>query len=310
MDCLSPVQEREVSFLKSFRRPCILARGAYATQNCDRMKRSTTYPRSNEPAYIHASMSKNGLSMTRGFVQAANVADAINKALGRPAGQPSEESKEIHAFLEWAVRDVLVVHKGKLGHFNFTSAVSTGRTLFVGEGNLSFALALTKLVPNSALHVVATTFESLRQGTPATQQNATRLAAAGAKVLHGIDATRLDTHFGAMKFHNIVFNFPNVASRVPIYGHNPNHHLVRRFLRSASKQLVPGGRAVITTVDSPFYSGAFGLPEAAKFAGFKMPEVYNFKPSHFSGYAHANTLGGNSVLEKYRSFRTWVFQLP
>lgn len=100
------------------------------------------------------------------------------------------------------------------------------------------------------------------------------------------------------------------VSVCPVYGHNPNHNLIRRFLRSAARQLARNGRVIITVVDTPFYSGAFGLMAAAKFAGYKEPDVYEFKPNHFSGYAHANTLGGQSALAKYRNFRSWVFQLP
>lgn len=58
-----------------------------------------------------------------------------------------------------------------------------------------------------------------------------------------------------------------------------------------------------------FYAGAFGLPAAARFAGFGEPEIHEFKPSRFPGYLHANTLGGQSALTKYRAFSTWVFRL-
>lgn len=52
------------------------------------------------------------------------------------------------------------------------------------------------------------------------------------------------------------------------------------------------------------------LPAAARFAGLGEPEIHEYKPSRFPGYVHANTLGGQSALTKYRSFRTWVFRLP
>lgn len=66
----------------------------------------------------------------------------------------------------------------------------------------------------------------------------------------------------------------------------------------------------MTVVDSSFYAGVFGLPAAARFAGFGEPEIHEFKPSRFPGYMHANTLGGQSALAKYRFFSTWVFRLP
>lgn len=250
--------------------------------------------------------------MAHRFAEAATVVDAIDKMLGRPTprNEVSAEVKAVQEFLEWAVGDQLIVQKGKLGNFDFATALSTGRTLFVGEGNMSFSLALTKLVPKAVQDFVVTTFEPKMRISLAAHQNAAKLTRVGAKLLHGVDATRLDKYFGTTKFSAIVFNFPNVASRIPIYGHNPNHSLIRRFLRSAALQFARNGRVIITVVDTPFYSGAFGLMAAAKFAGYKEPDVYEFKPSHFSGYAHANTLGGQSALAKYRNFRSWVFQLP
>ncbi|MXN63273.1 DUF2431 domain-containing protein [Stappia sp. GBMRC 2046] len=250
--------------------------------------------------------------MNQRYAEAPTVIEAVNKVLGRPLRvEPAAvEAKFTHDFLEQTLIEQLLVHKGKLGAFDYVQTVSQGRTLFLGEGNLSFSLALAKLRPTVAKDFTATTFEPARRLSPAALQNASQLARMGAKVLNGINATRLQTHFGATKFHSIIFNFPNVASRTPIYGRNPNHILARKFLRSAAGQLVRGGLVVMTVVDSSFYAGAFGLPAAARFAGFGEPEIHKFKPSRFPGYMHANTLGGQSALAKYRSFSTWVFRLP
>ncbi|MBA5775679.1 DUF2431 domain-containing protein [Stappia sp. F7233] len=237
----------------------------------------------------------------------------MNQSYAHGRSMPREivplEAKVTRDFLEKVIIDYLIVHKGKLGDFDFLKTVSSGRVLFVGEGNLSFSLSLAKLKPAATRDFVATTFESFRKLSPAALQNAGYLARAGAKVLYGIDATQLEQHFGVAKFHTIIFNFPNVASRSPIYGRNPNHILARRFLRSAAKQLGRGGLVVMTVVDSSFYAGAFNLPAAARFAGFDEPKIHEFKPSRFPGYMHANTLGGQSALARYREFSTWVFRL-
>jgi hypothetical protein len=126
--------------------------------------------------------------------------------------------------------------------------------------------------------------------------------------VHGVDATDLRRFVGSSKFTTIVFNFPNVASRTPVYGRNPNHHLVRRFLRSAAQHLAPGGCIIVTAVDSPFYAGAFGMDAAAKFAGLASPTAYDFRLSQFSGYSHMNTIGDGSALSRYRRFKMWVFR--
>lgn len=250
--------------------------------------------------------------MSRRYAEAPTVIEAVNKVLGRPlpVDPGPAEAKFSHDFLEQSLIEQLLTHKGKIGAFDFVQTVSQGRTLFLGEGNLSFSLALAKLKPTAAQNFTATTFEPARRLPSAALLNASQLARMGAKVLYGIDATQLQTHFGATKFHAIIFNFPNVARRTPIYGRNPNHILARKFLRSAAGQLVHGGLVVMAVVDSSFYAGAFGLPAAARFAGLGEPEIHEFKPSRFPGYVHANTLGGRSALTKYRSFSTWVFRLP
>lgn len=248
--------------------------------------------------------------MSQNYAEAATVYEAINKVLGRPI-KPSilnaDETRSSEA-IEWAFAHYVLAHKGKLGAFDFVRSVSIGRTLFVGEGDLSFSLALAKLAPGAARNFVSTTFETVRRLSPTGVGNADWLSKAGAKVLHGVDATQLDTHFGSVKFNSIIFNFPNIAKRMPVYGHNPNHNLARKFLRSAARQLLPGGQIIITLVDSPFYAGAFNLPEAARYAGLAEPNIYSFRPGQFPGYTHTNTLGGQSALARHRSFCTWVFR--
>ena len=68
-----------------------------------------------------------------------------------------------------------------------------------------------------------------------------RLNKLGATVLHGVDARRLEERFPVTRFKLVVFQFPNVASRSPLHGRNPNHVLIRRFLRSARHMLASNG---------------------------------------------------------------------
>jgi alkylated DNA repair dioxygenase AlkB len=72
-----------------------------------------------------------------------------------------------------------------------------------------------------------------------------------------VDATRLSDTIGKRHFRTIIFQFPNGASRDPRYGQKPNHVLVARFLKSARNHLKPSGLVIVSTVDSPFYEGAF-----------------------------------------------------
>ena len=184
-----------------------------------------------------------------------------------------------------------------------------GNVLLAGEGNLSFAKSLLGLPETQITHMTATTYEKLRTLSDDAIRNTHKLKQCGVRVLHDIDAVKLDQSFSRKEFDTIIFQFPNVGSREAKYGRNPNYVLIRKFLRSAKNCLKPSGKVMITAVDSPHYEGAFQFEEAAKFAGFEAPEIYPFDPSLFSGYVHTNTNDDDSALEDHIKFVTWVFKV-
>ncbi len=117
------------------------------------------------------------------------------------------------------LRLYLAAYKAK--RFDFVAQIAEGKTLLVGEGNLSFALSLTRdkrIVPG---RLTATLFEYLAELTPEARENAAKSRALGVAILYDVDATRLSSAVGAASFDNIVFQFPNVGSREPIEGRNP-----------------------------------------------------------------------------------------
>lgn len=201
---------------------------------------------------------------------------------------------------------VRMLHKAR--KFDFIGAIAEGRTLLVGEGNVSFALALAKNSRVSANRLVASVYQRRDELTDDAISNMDDLKSLGATVLLGVDATALQASLGSWLFDTIVFQFPHTGSREPVQGHNPNFILVRDFLKSASGQLRIGGQVLITAVDSPHYQGAFQFDEAAKIAGFALPESYTFDPNAFPGYEHTMTHQSGSALEEHHRFRTWVFQ--
>ena len=192
--------------------------------------------------------------------------------------------------------------------FNFHKQIDKGPTLFVGEGNLSFSLHFASNRNIRSRFITATTFEPASKLSEEAEKNASQLRMLDASVHHGIDATRLEHHFSNLRFSTIIFNFPNVASRAPKYGRNPNHMLVRKFLMSATNILDKDGLVLISSVDSPHYRGAFQFPLAAEKSGFQESTVYRFYPSNFKGYTHTNTQDEDSALSDYNNFCTWVFQ--
>ncbi|MDE3016600.1 MAG: DUF2431 domain-containing protein [Pseudomonadota bacterium] len=196
----------------------------------------------------------------------------------------------------------------KADAFDFVCTIDHGRTLLLGECNLSFAISLAetkRIIPG---YLTATTFETERSLSSAGQQNAKLLRSLGVSVIYGVDATDLAANFGAMRFDNIVFQFPHVGSRDPVEGHNPNFILVRDFLISAASQLTRNGQVLISAVDSPHYQGAFQFDDAAKIAGFLSPSAYPFDPSAFPGYEHTMTHQDGNALDNHDEFSTWVFK--
>ena len=208
----------------------------------------------------------------------------------------------------------MLVLKGALTHdepFDFVGWADHGATLLVGEGNLSFALSLALRMKQPRRSLVATTFEPQRRLSVVARVNAMRLGDLGVSVLHGIDATKLSDHFGHTRFSLIAFQFPNVASRRPLHGRNPNYVLVRRFLRSAAASLSEHACIAITVVNNPHYDGAFAMSDAARWAGVSKPRVHPFHVDDHPGYCHGNTEDdGESAISAKDECQTYVFSKP
>ena len=121
----------------------------------------------------------------------------------------------------------------------------------------------------------------------------------------GVDATNLSEWFGRRRFDLIVFQFPNVGSREPRYGRNPNHILVRRFLKSAAAHLSAQGQVAITVVNSSHYDGAFDMDGAAERSEFALPVAHPFR---FADYVKTKDDGIGAVDESDECV-TYVFRL-
>lgn len=189
----------------------------------------------------------------------------------------------------------------------FLDQIQSGKILLVGEGNLSFARCLIEKHRIYPHNMSATTYESETELSEQAKTNAAFLEKSGAFVLHNVDAGHLHRVFTGEKFASIIFQFPNIGSRKPVRGRNPNFNLVRGFLNSARNCLYNSGKVIITAVDSPHYAGAFQFEEAAEKTDFHPPKSYAFDPKDFSGYSHTNTNDDESALETHKKFLTWIF---
>ncbi|KAJ1632911.1 hypothetical protein T492DRAFT_1113438 [Pavlovales sp. CCMP2436] len=86
--------------------------------------------------------------------------------------------------------------------------------LLVGEGDLSFGLALARAFGEQGAHnLTVTTLDSeafLGSQYAGALRNATELRARGAWVHHGVDATALHAHEAVLRTYDVVvFNFPH-----------------------------------------------------------------------------------------------------
>lgn len=104
------------------------------------------------------------------------------------------------------------------------------------------------------------------------------------------------------------FSISKCSKSTPVFRRNPNHVLLRCFLRSAAAILRPDGQIAISVIDSPHYDGAFAMAEAARWAGICEPTVHPFDMADHPGYQHVNTQGDEaSAVDAGDQLQTYVF---
>ncbi|TMW60478.1 hypothetical protein Poli38472_000520 [Pythium oligandrum] len=132
-----------------------------------------------------------------------------------------------------------------------------GNVLIVGDGNFSFARAFMRKnaasLASQQLNVMATSLDThaeLLQMYPNAGTILEELHAGGVKVIHDINATRLESYdvvTSVAPFDRILFNFPHFAEggsrRNKIHRHR---QLLRDFFASAVHVLHPQGQVWVT----------------------------------------------------------------
>lgn len=159
------------------------------------------------------------------------------------------------------------------------------RVLVVGDGNLSFSLALSRIFNN--IELIATTYDSrdLVQNRYASREIIAELESSGAQVKHEIDATDIAAGLGAsFRAHYIIFNFPHHPGKGMI---QRNRDLIRRFFQSAAGHMEEGGEVRVslaqgqggTPVDKQrVWGDHWQLTAQAACAGLILKEVHEFFP--------------------------------
>ena len=186
----------------------------------------------------------------------------------------------------------------------------SGKTLLVGEGNLTFTesnIILGRLVPGD---VTATVYEKKEQKAPTTQARGERLQDQGVTVEYGVDATKL--HEGAEakpKFDTIVWMFPHPGGeRAQVVA--AGQQLLAAFFASAVTRLNPGGRITVTLrkAKRDWYISRWDPVGSAAAAGLKLERRNDFEQGDYEGYTHETTDKGARKADITTGY-TFVFTL-
>eukprot|EP00823_Brevimastigomonas_motovehiculus_P006085 TRINITY_DN4803_c0_g1_i1.p1 TRINITY_DN4803_c0_g1~~TRINITY_DN4803_c0_g1_i1.p1 ORF type:complete len:383 (+),score=77.39 TRINITY_DN4803_c0_g1_i1:93-1241(+) len=171
-----------------------------------------------------------------------------------------------------------------------TKYTSFMRILLLGDGDFSFALGLARHCGGHGSHIIATSFDSKQAVVEKYHCSDTlsELKKAGVRVLHGVDATKLNECSGLQserkRVDRIVFNFPHTG----LQRTHLNRALVKSFLHEASTFVKPDGEIHVTIKNGPPYN-RWGIEKLGEEAGCSLMEKRRFLASQFPGYHHQTT---------------------
>ncbi|XP_075402700.1 ferredoxin-fold anticodon-binding domain-containing protein 1 [Tenrec ecaudatus] len=169
------------------------------------------------------------------------------------------------------------------------------RLLLVGEGNFSFAAALSKTLDPSTVRVVATCLQSpaALARDPVAAENLQRLRERGAEVRLGVDCTQLADAFELhdREFDRIYFNFPHCGRKA---GVAKNRELLAKFFQSCAEVLAEAGEVHValcrgqggTPADKPMreWHNSWQVTAMAALGGLILSDVRPFSCEAVPGY--------------------------
>uniref|UniRef100_A0A8C7A599 Ferredoxin-fold anticodon binding domain containing 1 n=1 Tax=Neovison vison TaxID=452646 RepID=A0A8C7A599_NEOVI len=168
------------------------------------------------------------------------------------------------------------------------------RLLLVGEGNFSFAAALSETLYAST-RVTATCLQRSADvaGNPVARENLRRLRERGTEVRFGVDCTQLADAFKPQhrEFDRIYFNFPHCGRKA---GVAKNRELLAKFFQSCKDVLADEGEVHValcrgqggTPADKPRreWHNSWQVVAMAALGGFILSDVHPFGCEAVPGY--------------------------
>uniref|UniRef100_A0A452RW25 Ferredoxin-fold anticodon binding domain containing 1 n=1 Tax=Ursus americanus TaxID=9643 RepID=A0A452RW25_URSAM len=168
------------------------------------------------------------------------------------------------------------------------------RLLLVGEGNFSFAAALSETL-NASTRVTATCLQRPAElaRDPVARENLQRLRERGTEVRFGVDCTQLADAFEPhhREFDRIYFNFPHCGRKA---GVAKNRELLAKFFQSCKDVLAEGGEVHValcrgqggTPADKPMreWHNSWQVVAMAALGGFILSDVHPFSCEAVPGY--------------------------
>ncbi|CAK6448764.1 unnamed protein product [Pipistrellus nathusii] len=172
--------------------------------------------------------------------------------------------------------------------------MASRRLLLVGEGNFSFAAAVSEtLDPSTSLTATCLQSPADLAGDPMARENLQRLRERGTRIHFGVDCTRLADAFEQhdREFDRICFNFPHCGRKA---GVARNRELLAKFFRSCADVLAEEGEIHValcrgqggTPADNPTreWHNSWQVVAMAALGGFILSDVHPFSCEAVPGY--------------------------